>query len=103
MSYSLFELFPSNEAIKKCLGAVTKIMDEKSYIIYTGQPWHPQIEFIAHTLRNRDKKMWIMRRRTQLELDQLFEQYGFKKTDMKIGKYGIFTVSTAKKSRIQES
>ncbi len=97
----LFELFPSNDDINRSLSAATKIMDENSYIIYTGQPWHPQIEFIAQTLFNRDKEMWIMRRRTQLELDQLFGQYGFIKTDMKIGKYGIFTVSTAKKEKIR--
>ncbi|MCP4111735.1 MAG: hypothetical protein GY749_40460 [Desulfobacteraceae bacterium] len=39
-----------------------------------------------------------MRRRTQMELDQLFELYGYKKTGMKIGKYGIFTVSTVEKT-----
>ncbi|MCP4111736.1 MAG: methyltransferase domain-containing protein [Desulfobacteraceae bacterium] len=39
----LFELFPSNDDIRKSLKAATSILQKNSYIIYTGQPWHPQI------------------------------------------------------------
>jgi len=38
-----------------------------------------------------------MRRRTQREMDQLVEAAGFKKIDMLIDEWGIFTVSLAQK------
>ena len=36
-----------------------------------------------------------MRRRSQYELDSLFAEYGFKKDNMLIDNWGIFTVSSA--------
>ncbi len=50
---------------------------------------------IARTLRNRDGEPWVMRRRTQQEMDDLVRAAGFRKIDMEIDEYGIFTVSLA--------
>jgi alpha-beta hydrolase superfamily lysophospholipase/ubiquinone/menaquinone biosynthesis C-methylase UbiE len=91
----LFELFTSNELVLKAIEGATAILEEGGYILYTGQPWHPQLELIANTLPNRDGAKWIMRRRTQKEMDELFHLHGAEKIDMKIDKWGIFTVSTA--------
>ncbi len=91
----LFELFPSNEMVLKAVEGATSILEDGGYIVYTGQPWHPQLEMIAHTLPNREGENWVMRRRTQLEIDQIFAKHGAKKTDMKIDQWGIFTVATA--------
>jgi alpha-beta hydrolase superfamily lysophospholipase/SAM-dependent methyltransferase len=95
----LFELFPSNETVLKAVVGATSILDPEAYIVYTGQPWHPQLEMIAHTLPNREGVNWVMRRRTQLEIDQLFAKHGSNKLDMKIDQWGIFTVATAKYTR----
>lgn len=51
---------------------------------------------IARVLINRDGDPWIMRRRTQQEMDDLVPAAGFQKIDMEIDEYGIFTVSLAK-------
>nr|BDT29400.1 bifunctional alpha/beta hydrolase/class I SAM-dependent methyltransferase [Bacteriovorax sp. HI3] len=91
----LFELFPSNEMVNKAIEGASAILEDKGYIVYTGQPWHPQLEMIAQTLPNREGEMWVMRRRTQKEMDQLFKRVGAKKIDMKIDQWGIFTVATA--------
>jgi alpha-beta hydrolase superfamily lysophospholipase/ubiquinone/menaquinone biosynthesis C-methylase UbiE len=91
----LFELFPDNDLITKAIAGATGILEDGGMIVYTGQPWHPQLEMIAHTLPNRDGVQWIMRRRTQEELDQLFHTYGAEKCDMWIDRWGIFTVSVA--------
>ncbi len=91
----LYELFASNEQVLKSLEGIKSIADENCIIIYTGQPWHPQLEFIASTLTNRLGKQWIMRRRSQAELDYLYEHVGFKKKSMEIDSWGIFTVSSA--------
>lgn len=92
----LYELFPENNKVLASLKGIASIMESGGYIIYTGQPWHPQLEMIAATLRNRDGVPWVMRRRTQAEMDHLVSVPGFQKLDMKIDEWGIFTVSIAK-------
>jgi len=92
----LFELFPSNETVLKAVQGATGILEDGGFIVYTGQPWHPQLEMIAHTLPNREGQNWVMRRRTQAEIDQLFARHGADKFDMKIDQWGIFTVASAK-------
>lgn len=92
----IFELFEENLLIENAIKGVVSIMDDDSTLLYTGQPWHPQLEQIAHVLKNHQNEPWIMRRRSQYELDHLFGEYGFKKESMFIDNWGIFTVSTAK-------
>lgn len=99
----LYELFPNNDDVQKSISAATSVLEQDGYIIYTGQPWHPQLELIAQTLPNREGKKWIMRRRTQAELDQLFSISGAKKENMEIDQWGIFTVSTAKFVPVKEN
>lgn len=56
------------------------------------------MEFIARALTShRDGQPWIMRRRTQREMDQLVATAGFKKITMRIDQWGIFTVSLAQR------
>jgi alpha-beta hydrolase superfamily lysophospholipase len=92
----LYELFPSNDLVTRSLSLLADNVD--GYLIYTNQPWHPQIEFIARVLRNREGKPWIMRRRTTEEMDQLVEAAGFEKLEMEIDRWGMFTVSIARRA-----
>jgi hypothetical protein len=48
-------------------------------------------------LSNRDGKPWIMRRRTQAEMDALVRTAGLKKVDTVIDSHGLFSVSVAQK------
>ena len=93
----LFELFPDNALARRCLEGIAGAIEDGGYLIYTGQPWHPQIEMIARALTNRDGEPWVMRRRTQVELDELVRQAGFEKVRTRVDKRGIFTVSIAKR------
>jgi alpha-beta hydrolase superfamily lysophospholipase len=94
----LYELFSENHLLQTSLAGLASTMEEDGYLIYTGQPWHPQLEFIARTLpSHRGHKPWIMRRRTQAELDELVEAAGFVKLDQYIDDWGMFTVSIAQK------
>ena len=95
----LFELIPENAKILESLRGLADAMDEGSSLIYTNQPWHPQIEFIARVLVNREGQPWIMRRRTQAEMDALVDAAGFEKQSMEIDPWGIFTVSLAVRRR----
>ena len=92
----IYELFPENSKVLASLRGLARGMEKGGYLIYTGQPWHPQLEFIARTLTShRDGKAWVMRRRTQQELDQLVRHSGFAKVEQWIDDWGIFTVSVA--------
>jgi alpha-beta hydrolase superfamily lysophospholipase len=98
----LFELFGDNALVRRCLEGIANAIEgapEAGYLIYTGQPWHPQIEMIARVLTNRDGEPWVMRRRTQIELDELVREAGFEKVRTRVDKRGIFTVSLARVSR----
>jgi SAM-dependent methyltransferase len=94
----LYELFSDNQMLRDSLAGLAESVPEGGYLIYTNQPWHPQLELIARILTShRDGKPWIMRRRTQLEMDQLVASAGFRKITMRIDKWGIFTVSLAQR------
>lgn len=95
----LYELFPDNDMVQRSLRGIRRAMPNGGLLVYTGQPWHPQIEMIARVLKNRDGQPWIMRRRTQEEMDDLVRAAGFTKIDMEIDRWGIFTVSLANADR----
>jgi alpha-beta hydrolase superfamily lysophospholipase/SAM-dependent methyltransferase len=94
----LYELFPDNDAIEASLRGLSLALEPGSLLLYTGQPWHPQLEMIARALTShRGGEAWIMRRRTQQEMDQLVAAAGFRKIEQRIDKWGIFTVSLAER------
>ena len=93
----LYELFPDNTPVSASLEGLAQALEPGGYLVYTNQPWHPQLELIAHTLTNREGHPWIMRRRTQAEMDQLVRAAGFRKLSMEIDRWGIFTVSLAQR------
>ncbi|RWK30624.1 bifunctional alpha/beta hydrolase/class I SAM-dependent methyltransferase [Mesorhizobium sp.] len=94
----LYELFSDNAMIAGSLGGLARAMRPGSLLVYTNQPWHPQLEMIARSLTShRGGQAWVMRRRTQGEMDQLVAAAGFEKLDQRIDQWGIFTVSVARR------
>lgn len=91
----LYELFPENGPVRNSLRGLGAAVAPGGILIYTNQPWHPQQEMIARVLPNRDGEPWIMRCRSQAEIDQLVAEAGFEKVDMLIDDAGIFSVSLA--------
>ncbi|MHA6491789.1 bifunctional alpha/beta hydrolase/class I SAM-dependent methyltransferase [Pseudomonas borbori] len=94
----LYELFGSNQMVGDSLAGLAAAVEEGGYLIYTGQPWHPQLELIARALTShRDGQPWVMRRRSQAEMDQLVAAAGFRKLTQRIDEWGIFSVSLAQR------
>lgn len=94
----LYELFADNTQVEQSLAGLASAMQPGSYLIYTNQPWHPQLEFIARALTShRAGQAWIMRRRSQAEMDQLAERAGFRKITQRVDEWGIFTVTLAQR------
>lgn len=95
----LFELFPDNKKIMGTLIGLARALPPGGILLYTNQPWHPQLEFIARVLSShRGGQPWIMRRRTQAEMDALVRAAGFAKQDEWIDGDGIFSVSLARRA-----
>ena len=92
----LYELFPENEQVKNSLAGLANAIEPGGILLYTGQPWHPQLELIAGVLTShKDGKPWVMRVRSQEEMDSLVRDAGFDKCTQRIDEWGIFTVSMA--------
>jgi len=95
----LHELFADNDLILNSLYGLGDAIETGGYLIYTGQPWHPQLEMIARALTSHKagSRKGVRRRRSQQEMDQLVEKAGFEKIHQWIDQDGIFTVSLAVK------
>ena len=93
----LYELFSDNERVLASLQGVMRSLRPGGYLIYTAQPWHPQLDMIAYTLVNHRGLPWKMRPRPQAEMDALVALAGARKVDTAIGVEGIFSVSLARK------
>jgi Putative methyltransferase len=94
----LYELMPDNLPVRQSLGGLADAIAPGGFLVYTGQPWHPQLELIARALTShRQGAAWVMRRRTQEEMDQLVAAAGFRKLTQRIGESGIFSVSLAQR------
>ncbi|EML0360884.1 bifunctional alpha/beta hydrolase/class I SAM-dependent methyltransferase [Providencia rettgeri] len=94
----LYELFPSNEMINASLNGLSRAIPPGGLLIYTCQPWHPQVEMIARVLpSHQGGQAWVMRCRSQGEMDTLVEDAGFEKLNQLIDNWGIFSVSIARR------
>ena len=94
----LYELFPDNSPIKRSLDGIAGVLADGGWLLYTDQPWHPQQEMIARVLPNRDGDPWIMRCRSQAEMDALVREAGMQRQQIWLDQWGIFSVALARKS-----
>ncbi len=94
----LYELFPGNASVLASLRGLADAIAPSGLLVYTCQPWHPQLELIARALTShRGGQAWVMRRRTQAEMDALVAAAGFRKVAQRIDPWGIFTVALARR------
>ncbi|WP_460504019.1 class I SAM-dependent methyltransferase family protein, partial [Hymenobacter agri] len=84
--------------VRQSLAGLAAAVEPGGYLLYTNQPWHPQLEMIARSLSShRQGKAWVMRRRVQAEMDELVAEAGFEKIDQLSDQWGIFSVSLARR------
>ena len=93
----LYELFPTNEPVRRSLAGLAEAVVRGGYLLYTNQPSHPQLELIAETLTHGDGTAWIMRCRSGAEMDELVREAGFRKIRTMVDRHGIFSVTLAQK------
>lgn len=91
----LHEIIPDNELVKRHFHQLAAIADRPATLIFTIQPWHPQIEFIARVLKSHTGKPWVMRLRPWEKTRAWAEAAGFKVRSITMDKQGIFGVVVA--------
>ncbi|AZS50103.1 hypothetical protein DM558_04630 [Entomomonas moraniae] len=93
-----YELFNDNQMIIRSLNGVAEALEEGGFLIFTTKIWNPDLEYMARVMSShKDGQAWLLRRRYQLEVDQLMEAAGFSKVAQRIDQWGIFTVTLMKK------
>jgi alpha-beta hydrolase superfamily lysophospholipase/SAM-dependent methyltransferase len=93
----LYELFSDNARVLTSIQGIGQQLRLGGHVVYTGQPWHPQLLLIAKTLTNHLGQPWQMRPRPQAEMDALVASIGCRKLRSEVGLAGIFTVSVARR------
>jgi pimeloyl-ACP methyl ester carboxylesterase len=93
----LYEQRAENAPLRESLAGLAAAMQDGSFLLYTNLPWNPELAFIARVLTTREGRRWVMRRRSQAEMDALVGEAGFEKLAMAIDDDGIITVSLARR------
>jgi alpha-beta hydrolase superfamily lysophospholipase/SAM-dependent methyltransferase len=93
----LLELFGDDRLARRNLRGLARAVAPGGFLVYTNQPWHPQVAFIARVLDNHLGEPWVMRCRSQVEMDALVAEAGFEKLETRATSRGIFTVSIARR------
>jgi hypothetical protein len=93
----LYELFPDNSMLQNSLAGWQTRSNGRLSALH-----RPTLAPAVGDDRPRPDKpqggaAWVMRRRTQAEMDQLVEMAGFDKLEQRIDEWGIFTVSLARR------
>ena len=94
----LFELIADNDPVRRALENLAASVRPGGYLIYTNQSWHPQLDIIAELLTHGDGSPWVMRCRSQREMDGLVLRAGFEKLRSLLDDDGLFSVSLARRS-----
>jgi SAM-dependent methyltransferase len=97
LASGLYELFPENAPVRESLAGLAAAVPAGCYLVYTNQPWNTQLEFIARMLTTHRDVRWVMRRRSQAEMDHLVADAGFEKIAMAIDDHGFMAVSLARR------
>jgi Putative methyltransferase len=63
----------------------------------TTQTHHPQLDFIANVLPNRDGILWVMKCRPAEQLEAWASRAGFSDIQSQVEEVGLFTVTVGRK------
>jgi 2-polyprenyl-3-methyl-5-hydroxy-6-metoxy-1,4-benzoquinol methylase len=98
VSSGFWEIIDNDDLVKGCLLNAAKCLDPGSLLVFTIQPYHPQLEFIARTLVSNTGKPWIMRLRSLDLFKAWMKEAQLHYVSHRMEKHGIFGVVEAVKS-----
>lgn len=91
----LYELVLDDQTIRDSLPRLRELLAPGGTLVFTTQTRHPQLEFIANVLRNRDGERWVMKCRAVEEAETWAREAGFTTITSHRERVGLFTVTTA--------
>jgi 2-polyprenyl-3-methyl-5-hydroxy-6-metoxy-1,4-benzoquinol methylase len=92
-----WEIIDDDSLIKNCIKNIAACLEPGGSLVFTIQPYHPQLEMAARSLTSNTGKPWIMRLR-QLDLyKQWLNEAGLEYVSHELEKHQIFGVVEARK------
>jgi 2-polyprenyl-3-methyl-5-hydroxy-6-metoxy-1,4-benzoquinol methylase len=97
VSSGFWEIIDDNARVKDCLLNVANCLKSGSTLVFTIQPYHPQLEVAARSLTSNTGKPWIMRLRSLDLFKDWLDEAGLEYVSHQMEKYEIFGVVEARK------
>lgn len=91
----LHEIIPDNATIEQHFKQLAAIAPRPATLVFTIQPWHPQVEFIARVLKSHTGMPWVMRLRSWAQTHAWAAAAGWKIRSTRMDSQGIFGVIVA--------
>lgn len=91
----LHEIIPDNALVARHFQQLAKIAERPATLVFTIQPRHPQIEFIARVLKSHTGDLWVMRLRPWEKTRAWADAAGFKVRSITMDRQNIFGVVVA--------
>ncbi|MBC9711323.1 class I SAM-dependent methyltransferase family protein [Streptomyces sp. TRM66268-LWL] len=92
----LYELLLDEEVIRASMERLRGLLAPGGTMVFTTQTRHPQLDFIAHVLPNREGKLWEMECRSVERAEEWARAAGFGEVESAMETVGLFAVTTAK-------
>ncbi|WP_330175775.1 class I SAM-dependent methyltransferase family protein [Streptomyces sp. NBC_01498] len=92
----LYELLLDDSVIEASVARLRGMLAPGGVLVFTTQTRHPQLEFIANVLPNREGALWEMTCRPVELAEQWARRAGFTEVTSRRETVGLFTVTTAR-------
>ncbi|MET9554773.1 class I SAM-dependent methyltransferase family protein [Streptomyces sp. NPDC006645] len=93
----LYELLLDDTVIEASVARLRDMLAPGGVLVFTTQTHHPQLEFIANVLPNREGVLWQMRCRPVELAERWAARAGFTEVASRRESVGLFTVTTARR------
>ncbi|QBD75048.1 hypothetical protein EPA93_03175 [Ktedonosporobacter rubrisoli] len=94
----LYELILEDAIIQKSLVQLYHLLSPGGVLLFTTQTHHPQLDFIANVLPNREGALWVMKCRPTEQLEVWACHAGFAQVYSWLENVGLFSVTIAHKA-----
>ena len=92
----LHEILSDDALIRGHYPQLARVLKPDGFLIYTVQPHHPQVEFIARVLPSHTGQLWVMRLRARAQVEGWARAAGFTRFETRMEPQNIFGVVTAR-------
>ncbi|GGR67522.1 hypothetical protein GCM10010252_01590 [Streptomyces aureoverticillatus] len=89
----LYELLLDDDTIRTSIERLRGLLAPGGTLVFTTQTRHPQLDFIANVLPNRDGQLWVMKCRDVAETEGWARAAGFGEVASRREEVGLFTVT----------